>query len=184
MVLIALKGFSGSGKSALGRALDRRLGWPIVDKDDVKDVLHGRTPEANQLSYDVMFRIARRQLLQGSSVICDSPLNFPHLYEAARELAAETGASLVVVECRCPDERVWRRRIEDRKPLGLPEHHQTDWEAFQAYRGSVIEETTYPILDPHLAVDTTRPVAELIEEVLAWLGQLPRSHGNRETRIQ
>ncbi len=36
MLLIALKGFAGSGKSTLGRALGERLGYPVVDKDDVK----------------------------------------------------------------------------------------------------------------------------------------------------
>jgi len=36
MWMIALKGFSGSGKSTLGRALSRQLGWPIIDKDDIK----------------------------------------------------------------------------------------------------------------------------------------------------
>jgi shikimate kinase len=39
MWLIAMKGFAGSGKSTLGRALSREFGWPLVDKDDVKDLL-------------------------------------------------------------------------------------------------------------------------------------------------
>ena len=39
MLLIALKGLSGSGKSTLGCALSKQLGWPLIDKDDVKDLL-------------------------------------------------------------------------------------------------------------------------------------------------
>jgi tRNA uridine 5-carbamoylmethylation protein Kti12 len=47
MWLIALKGLSGSGKSTLGRALGKQLGWPLIDKDDVKDILDGYTAEGS-----------------------------------------------------------------------------------------------------------------------------------------
>jgi 2-phosphoglycerate kinase len=40
-LLITLKGHPGSGKSAVGRALGRRLGIPLIDKDDIKDILDG-----------------------------------------------------------------------------------------------------------------------------------------------
>ena len=50
MWMIALKGFSGSGKSTLGRALSRQLGWPIIDKDDIKDLIDGRAPDAGGLA--------------------------------------------------------------------------------------------------------------------------------------
>ncbi len=169
MMLVALKGFAGSGKSTLGRALGRELGWPVIDKDDIKDVLDGHTPEANRLSYDIMLNVARRQLLQGTSVICDSPLNFRTLYEAAERVASETGALLVVIECCCPDEDVWSERINARKSLGLPSHHQTDWGSFQEYRQRVLPQTSYPITSPHLALETTRPLEELVAEALAWL---------------
>jgi hypothetical protein len=59
MWLIALKGLSASGKSTLGRALSKQLGWPLIDKDDVKDLLDGYTAEAGGLAYDIMFNIAR-----------------------------------------------------------------------------------------------------------------------------
>jgi predicted kinase len=102
---IALKGLAGSGKSTLGRALGQRLGWPIIDKDDIKDLLDGHTPEAGMLAYATMLRIARRQLLLGLDVIADSPLTFSALYAEARRIAAETHASLVIIECFCSDEQ-------------------------------------------------------------------------------
>jgi predicted kinase len=46
MWLIVMKGFAGSGKSTLARALSRELGWPLVDKDDVKDLLDGHVQAA------------------------------------------------------------------------------------------------------------------------------------------
>src|SRR5579863_1748213 len=127
MWLIVMKGFAGSGKSTLARALSRERGWPLVDKDDVKDLLDGHEQAAGPLAYAIMFNIARRQLLQGLPVICDSPLTGSISYERAQGIAQETQAFLAVVECRCSDESVWNQRINDRKLLQLPTHHQTDW---------------------------------------------------------
>ncbi len=171
MWLVALKGFAGSGKSTLGRGLGRQRGWPLIDKDDIKDILDGQTAEAGRLAYDAMFRVARRQLRQGLSVICDSPLSYVGLYEQARSIAAETRATLVVVECRCPDEQVWRERINARQALNLPAHHQTDWDRYMSVLDGQRAQMAYPIDAPHLVVDTNRPLPEVVAEVLAWLDQ-------------
>jgi predicted kinase len=167
--LIALKGAPGSGKSTLGRALSRQLGWPLIDKDDVKDLLDGHTSEAGGLAYEIMFNVVRRQLLQGLSVICDSPLAYRRAYEHATEIANETSASLAIIECCCPDENIWRERINARTALHLPAHHTTDWDAVQSYRRRTADEARYPIMHPHLVVNTLRPIPELCAQAVAWL---------------
>ncbi len=165
---LLMKGPPGSGKSTLARALSRRLGWPLVDKDDVRDLLDDSNPG---LAYDIMFSLGRRQLLQGLSVICDSPLGYRRSYERAVRIAQETRARLAVVECVCPDEEVWRRRIEARQALSLPAHHTTDWVGVQAYHQRTAEDGGYSIAHPHLVLDTSRPVSELCGHVLRWLEQ-------------
>jgi predicted kinase len=171
-LLLALKGHPGTGKSALGRALGRELGWPVVDKDDVKDVLDGRAPEAGGLAYEVMFAVARRQLRLGLSTICDSPLVSRWAFEQAQRVAAEAGAAVAVVECRCRELEVWRARIERRRELGLPAHHQTSWAGLQAYLERAELQACYPIAAPRLVIDTSaRPLADLVAEVTAWLAQ-------------
>ncbi len=165
---LLMKGPPGSGKSTLARALSRRLGWPLVDKDDVRDLLGDSNPG---LAYDIMFSLGRRQLLQGLSVICDSPLGYRRGYERAVQIARETRARLAVVECVCPDEEVWLRRIEARQALSLPAHHTTDWVGVQAYHQRTAEEGGYSIAHPHLVLDTSRPVSELCGHVLRWLEQ-------------
>lgn len=167
---MVLKGFAGSGKSTLARALSRELGWPVIDKDDVKDMLDGRAQNAGPLAYEIMFNIARRQLLQGLSVICDSPLTGNVSYERAKRTAAEACAALVVVECICSDESLWQQRINDRKTLQLPAHHQTDWNAYQLLlHQSQFQEHQYPITHPHMVVDTIQPLQQCLTSILSWL---------------
>ncbi len=175
MWLIALKGLSGSGKSTLGRALSKKLGWPLIDKDDVKDLLDGYTPEAGGLAYDIMFNIARRQLLQGLNVICDSPLVSSMSYERVQNIAAESFASLAVIECRCSDEWLWSQRINARKDFQLPAHHQTDWDKFKRLLPHKLTEGNYPITDPLLVIDTARPFQECLAEVIDWIKLLRKA---------
>jgi predicted kinase len=169
VLLVALKGMPGSGKSTLGREISKRLGWPIIDKDDVKDLIDGRCDDSGTLAYSVMFNIARRQLQQGLNVICDSPLTYADLYAQARRVASEAGAKLVVLECVCSDEEEWQRRIDARGELDLPAHHMSSWEKLQAYRQFVEEKVDYPVADERLLLDTCRPVGELLEEAVGWL---------------
>lgn len=164
--LLAMKGPPGSGKSALARALGRRLGWPLIDKDDIRDLTDAEPPG---LSYRAMLNIARRQLLQGLSVICDSPLGYRRTYDSAARIAAETGATLAVIECRCPDPALWRARIAARQPLALPRHHTTDWPAVEAFLRRTAADGDFAIAHPHLILDTTRPLNALCDEAIRWL---------------
>ncbi len=169
MKLLMLKGFPGSGKSTLGRALSRHLHWPLIDKDDVKDMLNEQVPDANGLAYDVMLHIVRRQLLQGLDVICDSPLTHLITYERTQHIVAETHTSLAVVECLCSDELLWKQRVEARKQRNLPAHHVVDWETLQAYRREHRAEANFPINYPLLLVDTVKPLSVCVSEVVDWL---------------
>ena len=171
-MLIAMKGLAGSGKSMLSYTLSKHLSWPLIDKDDVRDLLDDAHPGVGGLAYDIMFNIARRQLLQGLNAICDSPLTSSIAYEHAQTIATESNASLVVIECVCSDEVLWRQRINARKSLALPAHHQTDWGKFQSYRQFYISQVNYPIVHPQFVVDTVRPLQECLAQVTAWLANL------------
>ena len=126
--VIALHGPPGAGKSPLARALSRHLVWPLLDKDDLKDLLDGQTPHAGALSHELLLRLVDRQLRQGVSVVCDSPL-LEQTYTGLATLVAATEAQLRVVTCACSDGDVWRQRIAARQDMGLAAHHTTTWEA-------------------------------------------------------
>jgi predicted kinase len=172
---MVMKGLAGSGKSTLARALSKELGWPLIDKDDVKDLLDSHMQATGPLAYEIMYNIARRQLLQGLNVICDSPLTGNISYERAQSAAAQAQASLAIVECICSDESLWQQRINDRKTHQLPAHHQTDWDAYQRLLGqSQFQEHHYPITHPHLVVDTVQPLHSCLASVLDWFDRTKR----------
>jgi diadenosine tetraphosphate (Ap4A) HIT family hydrolase/predicted kinase len=134
-LLVAMRGMPGVGKSALARAISREFGWPVLDKDDIKDVVHGRADAPDRLSYDLQFRLARRQLQQGLSVVCDSPMLHPGVYVLAAQAADEAGARLVVIECVLGDAAEHRRHIEARGASNrVRDWAINDWAAFVAYR--------------------------------------------------
>lgn len=171
--LLAMKGLAGSGKSTLARILSRELGWPLIDKDDIKDLLDGHAQAAGPLAYAIMFNIARRQLMQDLNVICDSPLTGAISYERAQATATAASASLAIIECVCSDKLLWQQRINNRKALQLPAHHQTDWNAYQLLlRQSQFQEHQYPVAHPHLVVDTVQPLQKCLTSIILWLDHL------------
>lgn len=169
MLLVAFKGMPGTGKSTLARALAQELHWPLLDKDDIKDVLDQYIPDSGGIAYETLFSLVHRQALLGLHVICDCPLTFERSYTRLRKIAANTNVTLLLIETHCTDERVWRERIEARKALHLPAHHQTDWQAFQAYRQAMSMQASYSISDPLLTVDTLRALPELLSEITRWI---------------
>lgn len=168
--IIAFKGHPGAGKSAMARALSRRLAIPIIDKDDIKDILNGICTDAGGLAYMTMFNIARRQLTQGLSVICDSPLSEVGGYTAAACVARDTGAKLIVVECICSSPEEWRHRIEQRAALRLPSHHITTWDDLAEHLRRREKSSNYTITDPYLVLDTVGAFDETVEQLINWIG--------------
>jgi shikimate kinase len=64
-MLVALTGYMGSGKSAIGKILAQRLGWRFLDLDDLVESREARAiAEIFALSGESGFRMAEREALK------------------------------------------------------------------------------------------------------------------------
>jgi predicted kinase len=179
--MILLKGPPGCGKSTIATALARRLGYALIDKDDINDILQKalapHTPVGGELAgglaYTLMFTLARRLLLSGSCVICDSPLTTKWAYESAREVASKAQARVAIVDCYCSDEQLWRLRIENRGGRDFPPHRIASWDQLASYRTTMqtryADSLVYAPTDPCTRIDTAKPLEGTLDQVECWL---------------
>ncbi|CAJ2634228.1 hypothetical protein L195_g042358 [Trifolium pratense] len=162
-VIIAMKGHPGTGKSTLAKSIASSLKIPLIDKDDIKDQtipLQLTSPASflNDLSYNAIWQIASTQLSIGLSVVLDSPLSRRIHFDRLRQLAAEYGVRLLIIECRAGDRDLWRRRVEERGGGGG--HKPATWEELEKIVDGYGGCSEYDVEDvARLVVDTTETVS-------------------------
>ena len=173
-ILLLMKGHPATGKSTLADVLARRLRWPLVDKDNIKDLTY-QLPRGNVLAYDIMWEMARRQLRLGLSVIVDSPLSYPVAYANGQALAATMQARLWVVETRL-EEAQWQARLNARLQQP-PTHRVAGWENMQQLLADYAGCWQYAIApEHHIVVDTALPTATLVQQIVERITLIPEAN--------
>jgi aminoglycoside phosphotransferase family enzyme/predicted kinase len=197
-LLIMVGGVMGTGKSTLALALQRELGWVSCSSDSIRKHLAGlqlaQPQEATfgagiysadwtARTYQGLLDAAQAVLEAGRSVIVDASFSRRADRLAMARLAARYKARAAFVECICSPEvaldrlaRRWARRVagqpgtvpqaslaSDGRPA-LYEAQRAAWEHSSDEEDRTIE---------HLAVDTARPLAVEVEQVMEAL-RLPR----------
>jgi shikimate kinase len=112
---VFLVGFMGAGKTSVGRALGRYLGWRFEDLDDRIQARERRTvPEIFEDSGEAAFRQAERAALQELLEAIESgpPLiaalgGGAFVQEEIASLLAESGGATVFLDA--PADELWRR---------------------------------------------------------------------------
>ncbi|PYX19935.1 MAG: shikimate kinase [Acidobacteria bacterium] len=115
---IFLVGFMGAGKTSVGRALSRKLGWRFEDLDDRIQAREGRTiPEIFQQSGEAEFR--RSELAALRDLLADmesGPMvaalgGGAFVQEEVASLLEKAGSTTVFLDA--PTEELWRRCAQD-----------------------------------------------------------------------
>jgi predicted kinase len=174
--VIAVTGLSGTGKTAVARAIAGELNLRVVSSDAVRKSLfeikeehqYGVGPynaDASLLTYRTMFERGRELLGREGGVVLDATFRRNADRELAREMAAEAGAQWRIIECQLPRELV-RERLERREALreGLSD---ATWETYLRQRSEFEPFDDRDI--PLLKLETNRDLGVLAHLTTDWL---------------
>lgn len=176
--LFVVCGLSGTGKSTVAHTLAARIGAVWLSSDVVRKELHGfdpldrgtgaelYTPDATRRTYEELCRRARNCLRQGVSVVLDATYQDRTHRQQVASAAQQSGAALLFVLCRCPED-VARIRIRERQ------RRQTDpsdagIRVFEAQLRSFNPLDEVPASQQFTA-DTRLPIAGLVDQIVSGM---------------
>ncbi len=175
MTLIVMRGYPGTGKSTIARAISAALHAPLIDRDILRQKavdIFGNLPHVGRFSYELMFALTEEQLSLGLSVVVDTPLTYRTTYEQAKELAQTFHAPMLVVHCQCSPE-VQKRRLEGRVGK-VSEFQITSWEEWMQWKPRFED-----FDDEGCIIDTSNPLDDSLAKVIRTIRELHSQHSQR-----
>jgi aminoglycoside phosphotransferase family enzyme/predicted kinase len=176
-ILFITAGLVGTGKTFLAQALAKRRGLVVISSDVTRKKLAGipftehrfedfdrgiYSPEFSQKTYGKMFTEARDILKEGGSVILDASFIRAEERLKAKKLAEKSGAEFFIVECRL-DEKTIKQRLARRLEEGSTSDGR--WEIYPSQKRA-FEPVAEAPPQKHAIIDTSKPVAENIRQIL------------------
>ena len=165
-------GAPGSGKTTLAKALLKRISCVYLDNNFLADAFFRDTRtdrlyrSIRRKLYDVLYRIARENLLVGNSVLLDVP-HITHVQDRnwcrfMQGMALDTRAKLVAVRCLV-DEKTLRLRLEQRA------EPRDAWKLRNWKEFAEREPLDVQIPFDHLDVHTDTDAGQLAELVMCYI---------------
>lgn len=168
LVLIAMTGLPGSGKSTVAEAIHRRFGLPVLRSDAVRKQLYAHpayTQEESARVFRALHAAAAHLLRTGCPVVLDATLLDENARAPVRELARECATPLVFVRVTAPD-RIIRDRLTQRSAGQRAAFDQSDAD-IAIYE--MMREKVEPLRDFHLTVRSDRALEPQIERLARYV---------------
>ena len=125
--IIIVCGLPISGKSYLAEGLARKLHYLLLSVDPIESAVIQSGVNRNFVTglaaYKVAESVANENLRLDNSVIIDAVSGAPEAKQMWRDLAEKHQTKLIIIECSCSDEAVYKKRVETRvrNIPGIPE---------------------------------------------------------------
>lgn len=116
--LIVIGGFAGAGKTTVATRLSGKYNYPVFSSDIINDalrpVLQKDFKEVSPIAYKVMWHLVRKQLSNGVTVIVDTHMATPVLWESLDALMQDMPDVRVVPIILQASLETHRNRIDER----------------------------------------------------------------------
>ena len=167
--LIVISGLPGTGKSHFARKLRERFPSAILESDALRKGLFpapGYGPEESAYLFKVCHLLIEELLRKRIPLIFDATNLSERHRERLYELAAASGARLILVRVEAPPPLV-HERLEARHEV--PERQDSsdaDWGVYLKMKGEVER-----MRRRHFAVDTSRDISPVIDKIVREVGR-------------
>jgi thymidylate kinase len=116
--LIVLGGFAGAGKTTVAAKLSSKFNYPVYSSDVINDALrqalNKEFHEVSPIAYEVMWHLVRKQLMNGLTVIMDTHMSAPRVWESLDTLKQDMPEVLVLPIILQASFDTHKARIEER----------------------------------------------------------------------
>jgi predicted kinase len=172
MLLVAMMGLPGCGKTTLARQIAAALPAIILDKDTVRAALFPPTEieystQQDDFCLNVMQQTAAYLLDKGRTVIIDGrPFSKRYQVDDLVDFCHKGLYPLKIIECVCSDENA-RQRLE----ADIADHrHLAGNRTFAMYLATKAKAEA--IVIPHLVVNTDRPLDICLAVCLRYIREI------------
>lgn len=161
-LLVVIQGAPGSGKTVLANKLRKDIDWPILGKDNLKELLFETISQSDMtfsrlqgaVAFDMLYAFAKRFLAEGQPVVIEGAFWKNASRKEIAVILEETGARYLELFCHV-DEEIRQERFAERR------RHSAHMDAAADVAKKVADHNYDKLeLGDCVEVDTRMPIAE------------------------